>query len=393
MKKKRGRKTKERSDRAVRRPGVYTGTQPGHEESSDISNRIICGHPEWQIVRLRKLIVALKNEQATAQRNMLLEEQEAYREEIKGRRDKITRKKLTPAQVRDRQRTVAGLDEALQQIDDTLAALERGDERAWPLADNFLSSRARETQPDEMRLLWRELVAQFERAVLRGNTDWFERQAAGILWNDRRTESEKTLARFKAEVVRRLDQAIWLTRAKQRAKQMKNEERWKEARKKQQIEWEQYRDSPEGRTASPRERQVKFASLVQEAKPHIESDTLTPAGKTIDARARQILESFHLCKDAKPLTFTPELKREIRELEQMNKKAMVEDIIGQPYERDENREPVPVSEEGGALIVEWKEGARKFAHRFKNERCALDAVRGMIGLLQLHVADGKSVET
>lgn len=277
-------------------------SEAGNEEWSDIRNRIIYGSAEWRILKLRELILAFKKEQATAQRNMLLKEQESCRNEIKAHRDNITRKELTPAQIRDRQRTITKYDEALRQIEEELHALEQGGDvleqgkkRAWPLADNHLSARKalneakRYVLRDEIDALWRVLAAQFERAVINHDADWFERQAKAI-----EKGGMPQRVQFNTKVIDLLETEMWGTRAKQRAKQEKNEERWKEAQKKQQIEWEQYLDSPEGRTAGQGERQAKWASLVQsqKAKPRIESATLTPAGEFIDATAREFYEKL-----------------------------------------------------------------------------------------------------
>lgn len=277
MKKKRGRKS--------------LLSEAGNEEWSDIRNRITYGSAEWQIIRLRQLILAFKKEEATARRSMLLNEQKACRG--------MLRKKLEPWQKLHWQRIAKACDEALRQNEGVLAALERGDESAWRLADNYLSARKakwerigaekRYVALAEIDWLWNPLSAQFERAVLQGDAHWFERQAKAI-----EKGGLPPQVQFKTKVIDLLETETWSTWAKQRAKQEKNVERWKEAQKKQQIQWEQYLDSPEGRTAGQGERQAKRASLVQsqKAKPCIESATLTPAGKFIDATAGQIYDSL-----------------------------------------------------------------------------------------------------
>jgi hypothetical protein len=338
--------------------GLLTGIRPGHEQWSDIANRIIHGHQEWRMVRLRQLISARKKQEVGVTKEMLLKDQRVCK-------DEKTRKKY---------------DEALREID----------KNAWQLADNYLSARKAQWESiaakkryvllDEIDALWHDLVAQFERAVLNDDAEWFEHMTAAIRFEDGRTESQKERARFNAEVIRRLEGAFWWRRTKRTGEHLKH---WTAC------------EAVSGKLLkhlSPREA-VHLRLIQSKRAPYVESATLTPADKEIDAKARQILESFHARKDAEPVTFTPEKKREIRELEQMNKKAVVEDIIGQPYKLDENGEPVPVSNNGGALIVEWKEGERKFTHRFKNERCALDGVRDVIGLLQLRVADTQSVDS
>jgi hypothetical protein len=95
---------------------------------------------------------------------------------------------------------------------------------------------------------------------------------------------------FNAKVVHLWEMAMWGTRAKLRAQQEKNLERWKEAQRKQQTEWDKWLDSPKGRAATQEQRQAKWTALVkkQKAKPHIESATLTPAGTFTDAMASHI---------------------------------------------------------------------------------------------------------
>jgi hypothetical protein len=253
--------------------GVLTGIKPGSEEWSDIRNRIIYGHPEWRMVRLRELI---------------------------------------------------------------------GD--GSKLGGNLLSARAAENQAkartkgyvllDEIDSLWNTLSAQFERAVLDDDAEWFGRQAKAIRWHDSRTESEKARAHFNAEVIRRLEGAFWSTHSK------KGDNR--------------------------------------------ESATLTPAGKFTDAKARQILESFHPRKDTKPLTDKEKKFIRWHEDERWNH-AEIEDMIGKSYTRNRDSELIAVSKRGGALIVEWKNRTQKFTHRFKNERCALDAIRDIANQLQIEL--------
>ena len=252
--------------------GVYTGIKPGSEEWSDIRNRIIYGSAEWRMIRLQEL--------------------------------------------------------------------NDGDK----LPDLLLSARAAENQAkarakgyvllDEIDSLWNTLSAQFERAVLDGDAEWFERQAKAIRWHDSRTESQKARARFNAEVLQRLETGFWSTRAKLKAK------------------------------------------------PHVESATLTPASKITDTKARKILDSFNQRADMKPLT--PEEIQTIRDLEWSNcSHAVIEDEIGKGYKRTDNGDYIAVHDNGGALIVEWKDQTQKFSHRFKNKRCALDAIRDIANRLRL----------
>lgn len=148
--------------------------------------------------------------------------------------------------------------------------------------------------PDEKAWLWQGLSAEFEHAVLDGDAEWFERQANAVRRKDNRTDKQKDRDRFYAAVIRELGMASAWTQSKQRAEQEKNEQRWKEAQKNKQFEWEQYRNSPEGRAANQQQRQAKWAALGQgqTAKPHVESATLEPAGKYADVTARQIYDSL-----------------------------------------------------------------------------------------------------
>jgi len=87
-----------------------------------IRGRIIYGSADWPTIKLRQLILVVKKEQATAHRNMLVAEQKACRDEEK----------------------LKDYAKAIRESNDVLAALEQGDEKAWTLADNFLSARAAE---------------------------------------------------------------------------------------------------------------------------------------------------------------------------------------------------------------------------------------------------------
>ena len=79
------------------------------------------------------------------------------------------------------------------------------------LPDNYLSARAATIMKNAlpfqspMDLLWRELVAEFEQAVLRGDADWFQRQADAI--KGKRKSGYTTLGIFEWEVAPLLLQA------------------------------------------------------------------------------------------------------------------------------------------------------------------------------------------
>jgi hypothetical protein len=284
--------------------GVLTGIKPGSEEWSDIRNRIIYGHPEWRMVRLRELII----------------------EEGARLREWLTMEGTEPEKL----------------------------EHASKLPDNFLSARAEanraalQTMPpdkryfllNEMDSLWRDVAAQIDRAVLDSDADCFKRLAAAMQRADNRTEWQKERAHFNAEVIRRLESAFWSTHSK------KGDNR--------------------------------------------EDAILTPAGKFTDAKARQILESFHPRKDTKPLTDKEKKFIRWHEDERWNH-AEIEDMIGKSYTRNKDSELIAVSKRGGALIVEWENQNRtqKFSHRFQNERCALDAIRDIANQLQIELKKQK----
>src|SRR5207244_344000 len=132
-------------------------------------------------------------------------------------------------------------------------------------------------------------VEEFEHAVLNRRADWFERQGAAIRFKDDRTESEKNLARFKAEVVQRLESKSLARRTKQTAEHLK----W----------WKQTKQTGDLLLKHLSAGEAVHLRLVQSKRaPYIEAAVLAPGGKIIDAKARQILKSFHQREDAKPLT-------------------------------------------------------------------------------------------
>ena len=106
MKKKRGRK---------KGSGVKSSIKG---ERHDIRARLFHGHRDYRIVRLCQLVLAVKKEEVTAQRDMLLEERKACRDEQQ-----------------------KGYDKAIRESNELLAALEQGNGNAWRLADNHLSAR------------------------------------------------------------------------------------------------------------------------------------------------------------------------------------------------------------------------------------------------------------
>ena len=309
-----------------RRKGSGVKSSINREQPTDTRHKLLHSHRDSRMVRLRQLILALKKEQATAQRNMLVEERKACRDEKK-RKD---------------------YDKAIHESNDVLAALEQDDGNAWTLADNYLSARKAEIESqiatknnqlskkpalprfhlttreqkvldklrasqrayvllDEIDSLWKTWSAQCERAVLNADADWFRRQANAIVHRDKRTGAQKDRARFEAEVWRLLT-----------------------------VE-------------------------------------CVPERKILDGDT-----CFVQRKDEQPLT--DKEKQEIRELEQLNRHAVVEDMIGKSYKRTDDGDYVAVSKGGGALIVEWTLGKRRYSCRFKNGRCVRDAIRDIAKL-------------
>jgi hypothetical protein len=288
------------------------------------------------------------------------------------------------------------------------------------LPDNLLSARAAENQAkarakgyvllDEIDSLWNTLSAQFERAVLDGDAEWFERQAKAIRWHDSRTESQKERAQFNAEVIRRFEGAFWSTRTKQTVKQEdddnaaalandpapikfteamreaahKEAERKEPERRKRRAALARYLNSPKGKAEQRAKQRAAAVSKKKSPQRYEQAATLTPGGKFTDAKARQILESFHPRKDTKPLTDKEKKFIRWHEDERWNH-AEIEDMIGKSYTRNKDSELIAVSKRGGALIVEWKDRTQKFTHRFKNERCALDAIRDIANQLQIEL--------
>jgi hypothetical protein len=147
---KRGRKKKKSGRGRKDKSGVISGIQPQRETWDEIRNRLIYDSAEWPLVGLRTLV---------------------------------------------------------------------GD--GSKLADNFLSADYLSTPPalqkqekalrGEIASFSRPLVARFERAVLDGDADWFERQRRAL----GSVQSQEKI-RFNSKVVDLLETAFWGTRAKQK---------------------------------------------------------------------------------------------------------------------------------------------------------------------------------
>jgi hypothetical protein len=90
------------------------------------------------------------------------------------------------------------------------------------LADNFLSADYLSTDTHDLQrqekalrqkiaTFWRPLIAQFERAVLDGDADWFKRQLQALS-----SKQSQEKIQFNAKVVHLLEHAMWGTHVKQR---------------------------------------------------------------------------------------------------------------------------------------------------------------------------------
>jgi hypothetical protein len=182
---------------------------------------------------------------------------------------------------------------------------------------------------DEIDSLWNAWSAQCERALLDGDADWFKRQAHAIEHGDRRTEAEKDRCRFEAEVVRLLT------------------------------------------VECVPERLI------------LSQDTRTVYRGDKDCEDKDKQPLFVQRDDAQPLTL--EEKQEIRDFEQWDKHANIEDKIGKSYKRTDDGEYVAV---GKGLILEWTldKGKTWYSCRFPNRRCARDAVREIAKLAKRRFA-------
>ncbi len=103
-------------------------------------------------------------------------------------------------------------DWRMRRLQELVRERHEPDER---LADNHLSARAKANAEiarqrkyvllNEVDALWRDLSAQFERAVLDGDADWFERQAKAI----QRKAGRDALNQFEAAVAHKLEMFYW----------------------------------------------------------------------------------------------------------------------------------------------------------------------------------------
>jgi hypothetical protein len=174
------------------------------------------------------------------------------------------------------------------------------------LADNHLSSRRAERNAarEEIDVLWGEWSAECERAMLDGDADWFARQAKAIA----KGGLPQQRAQFNAKVVHLLELAFWETWAKQRAEQERK-----------------------GR--------------------HMESATLTPAGKFTDAMASDIWKAVVRA-----------------DLEEPKRRSLIEQqlAVAESYglgKASRNKKPQIIEQ----VVAE--------SYGFKTKECAMDAIR------------------
>jgi hypothetical protein len=220
--------------------GLKALIDPQREEATEIHGKLLHGHREYKIIRLRELIEAERNAQRAAQKEMFQCEREAEIARFK----KLSRKQREKEK-RHHVAVLKGLDTALKQAETM----------PWFLSDNFLSARANEisarlaandyVELPELDALWRDLHAQFERAVLDSDAAWFERQGKAIHSNDIRSETDKHRDEFDAAVAHALEMGFWRARAEANSKE-------------------------------------RIHAMEEKREPNIESATLTPAGKLVN---------------------------------------------------------------------------------------------------------------
>ncbi len=91
--------------------------------------------------------------------------------------------------------------------------MQKSSKDGWTAADERRARGHVNERTAEINALWRDLSEQFERAVLNGDADWFERQAKAIRSGDTRSDDAIARDRFEAAVARELEMAFWEGRA------------------------------------------------------------------------------------------------------------------------------------------------------------------------------------
>ena len=157
MKTKRGRKAGS---------GVFSGIKPEWETWQDIRNRIIYGSVEWRIIRLCQLM----RDGSKLPTNYLSSRKAQW--ESKWPRKPAPPKKPKPTKLR-------------------------------------FNAKRRYVLLDEIDVLWRDVSAEFERAVLDGDANWFKRQSKAI-----EKGGMPQRVRFNTRVLDLLESAMWGTHAR-----------------------------------------------------------------------------------------------------------------------------------------------------------------------------------
>jgi hypothetical protein len=139
--------------------GVKSSINPQREEFTEIRAKLLHGHREWKMIRLRELIREHETQLGSPLADNYLSERAAAKAEI--------------------------------------------------------ARAKRYVLLDEIDALWRDKAAGFERAVLDGDATWFERQAKAIRSGDTRSETDKARDAFEAAVARELE--MWFEPSGKRA--------------------------------------------------------------------------------------------------------------------------------------------------------------------------------
>lgn len=237
--------------------GVKSATDPQREGFTDIRAKLLHGHRDWKMIRLRELITACRH----------------YAEQ-------------------------------------TQKASTNG---GWTASDERLVQNHLETRAEEINALWREACTAFEQAVLDGDADWFERQAKAIRSGDRRSDT-KARGRFEAAVARELELAFWKARAERplseilpqtavpdalRKAAATGKGRAKQATKQRRLAAILGKDCVQVEKIDLRTGQPHF--WLRKKNPDVEDATLEPAGKRAGITAQQILDKLDQRKDGRYL--------------------------------------------------------------------------------------------
>ncbi len=203
-------------------------------------------------------------------------------------------------------------------------------ENGSKLPDNYLSAHTAENARlaqtnrivlrDEIDKLFNEHRAEYERAVLGGDAEWFERQANALGWDDNRTDAQIGRARFDAAVARELEyiflkermivtastpeergeklSAIERAEAKRQDSLSEKERAQRERNQKAWLERKESRPFTKAETAQQRKKQAEAVDRFRAQKKQTPSEpaTLTPSGKRINLTAQEILARLKPCE-------------------------------------------------------------------------------------------------